>query len=169
MNQEEKLQRLLRLKRHEHPGEGWEEAFLLEFQRRRASREAAPPRPLAHWKERARAVLESLRRPAVAWSLAAACGVFMLLAGAWPQPDHAGHATAAGAPKQPVPAARTNQGTAEARPLNADTPAIPIDMTVPVGSDGGRLPQPDGKHRTPEQPRDLRDLIGPRLPEPDAR
>ena len=70
------IQKLIRLKRYEHPPEGYFEDFLLEFQRRQRAEMLQRPVWQIMW-ERANLWLEGFRVPALAYAgiIAAAVGI----------------------------------------------------------------------------------------------
>lgn len=157
MNQEEKLQRLLRLKRHEKPAEDYFEDFVAEFHRRqRAGGSSAVSRP-GLWeriKNGVAAVLENVSRPAVGWGAVAACGVvLMVFSQRLLSPDE-GAAPVAIFPNTPQavqPSVSSPLPAAETRVVNEGAPLLPTP--------------PPGKARTKDQIRDVKNLIGPPLPQ----
>lgn len=154
MNKDEQLARLLRLKRHEKPGEDYFEGFLDEFhayQRKALATQSAA----SLWWERVGTALSALRRPATAWTALGAYAAIMLLINAWPAPDHSAKTTfvISGQPSD-VPA------LPQAPPQTWQT-AIPVGQTIQVSDTPGLTPPASGKRRTPDQPRDPRNAVGP--------
>lgn len=160
MNQEEKLQRLLRLKRHEKPAEDYFEDFLAEFHRRRRSAATdKSPGLFGRMKTGLASAMEMLRRPAVGWGAVTACGVVLMVLSQRPLSSPAPAPSGGGAPAM----------TASSR----DNPAVPSSQALPasetrVVNDAVPFPSspPPGKPRTKDQPRDVKNLIGPAVPPP---
>jgi hypothetical protein len=142
MNKEEKLQRLLRLKRHEQPPEEFAREFLDEFQRRQRA-ELMRRSALSILGERIHAWLEGLRRPAVIWS---AVGVYAaVLAALWLLPRPAPHVTMIVGGGEGVQAAPVTYTTGQPA-----TTRVSADAAVP------------GKRRTTSQEQDKEAIIGPK-------
>lgn len=141
---EEKLQRLLRLKRYEQPPEGYAEVILEKFQRRQRS-EILRSSTWSILTERLGGFLQLLRRPVVIWSAGAAYAAVLLTLWLLPRPTHQGGSTfviggnmAADIPVSTTPAPPT------AHPVSAPQPGLP-----------------GGKRRTSIQDQDKAPLIGP--------
>lgn len=167
MNKDEQLARLLRLKRHEKPGENYFEGFLEDFhayQRRALVTQSAG----SLWLERVQTALSVLRRPATAWAAAGLYAGVMLLVYAWPAPDHAANTTIV-YQGQPGPVQIPQPSGPQINPM---TPApfspgpawqvsLPADQTMTVSdTPGGLLSTQPGKRRTTDQPQDARNVIG---------
>ena len=157
MDKDEKLQNLLRLKRHEQPPEGFAEEFLEKFQRRQRT-ELVRRSALSILWERGQAWLEGLRRPAVIWSAAGAYAALML--GLWLIPrssPRTGDMTVV------VATGRVNAPAVDYHPSgNPRTGTVPVKADVP------------GKRRTKEQPQEKENIIGPEtkpddVPQPPLR
>ena len=146
MNEEEKLQRLLRLKRHEHPPEGFAEEFLEKFQRRQRT-ELVRRSALSILCERIQAWLDGLRRPAVIWSAAGVYAAIMLALWLVPRPTPASNSMIV-----------VGGGNVVTAPQVGYTPNAPPG-TVPVSS--GPTSDLQGKRRTIGQDQDKESIIGP--------
>lgn len=85
MTPEEKLQGLLRLKKHETPPEGYFDDFLDAFHQRQRKELMNRGSMSLLW-ERVTTSFETLSRPAVIWGACAAYGAIMLLVIMWPKP-----------------------------------------------------------------------------------
>jgi hypothetical protein len=142
MNKEDKLQRLLRLKRHEQPPEGFAQEFLDEFQRRQRA-ELMRRSALSIMGERLQAWLEGLRRPAVIWSAVGVYGAVLLTLWLLPRP----------APHVTMIVGGSDNGYAP--PVNY-TSGQPQNTPVSTGSN---VP---GKRRTTSQEQDKEAIIGPK-------
>lgn len=101
MNEEQKLQRLLRLKRHESPPDGYFDDFLSEFHQRQRQ-EILKGGSLSLLWERIQTWVDGMRRPAVAWSLAGVYAVTILLICMWPKPGPSGTVVALGLQAPPA-------------------------------------------------------------------
>jgi hypothetical protein len=146
MDKKEKLQALLRLKRHEQPPEGFAEEFLEKFQRRQRT-ELVRRSALSILWERSQAWLEGLRRPVVVWSAAGAYAAVMLALWLIPRPaPRTGNTTLVVATSR-VNTPAANSAKVDYSPRN--TGAVPVNADVP------------GKRRTPEQPQEKQNIIGP--------
>jgi hypothetical protein len=144
MNQEEKLQRLLRLKRYEHPPEEFAAEFLEKFQRRQRSELVRRSVP-SIFRDRFLAWREGLRRPAVAWSAAGIYAALML--------------TLWLVPRQAPPSSLTMVvGT-----MNAAAPQVDNQPANPPGAHRISTPPnvPPGKRRTTNQDQNKEEIIGP--------
>ncbi len=140
MNKDEQLARLLRLKRHETPGEDFFEGFLDDFhahQRRAIATQSAA----SLWWERLGTACSALRRPATAWAAAGAYAAVMLLIHAWPAPDHAARTT--------IVISDPSPGGTPA-PAQRWQPPLPSPRSIPVSSNPELVPPP-GKRRTADQ------------------
>ena len=151
MNKEEQLQRLLRLKRHEQPPEGFAEEFLEEFQRRQRS-ELVRRSALSILGERLQAWLEGLRRPAVIWGAAGAYAVLMLTLWLLPRPTPQSDVTMIVGTENPATA--------------------PVDHRINnSGTEPKIVPLPNyqgpGKRRTTDQEQNKESLIGPEEKNPE--
>lgn len=158
MDKEEQLQRLLRLKRHEQPPEGFAVDFLEKFQRRQRT-ELVRRSALSILWERSQAWMEGLRRPVVVWGAVCAYGALML--GLWLVP-------------RPSP---KNNGLMVVV-ATGDPTSIPVDYragtTVSTGNraplpvqHSGDAQMPPGKRRTSGQVQEKEEVIGPE-PKPDT-
>ena len=139
MNEDDKLQKLLRLKRYEQPPEEFAEEFLEKFQRRQRG-ELMRRSALGLFWERLQAWAEGLRRPVVLWSVAGVYAALMLGFWLWPRPVPEGSTTLVVGTAQPqvsAPQVSTNPG------------GVQINHSVP------------GKRRTPGQDQDKERVIGP--------
>lgn len=143
MDKEEQLQKLLRLKRHEQPPEGFAEEFLEKFQRRQRT-ELVRRSALSILWERSQAWLEGLRRPVVIWSAAGAYGVLML--SLWLLPRHS------------PSSGNTTAIVFTAPPVNAPTVSHRQGSAL-INTDG--VPAPGKKRRTPDQTQEKESVIGP--------
>jgi hypothetical protein len=145
MNHEEKLQRLLRLKRYEHPPADFPEEFLEKFQRRQRS-ELVRRSVLSLFRDRFEAWREGLRRPAVAWSAAGLYAALML--------------TLWLVPRSTPPSSITMVvGT-----VNAAAPQVDYQPANPAGTHSVSAPAtnvPPGKRRTTTQDQNKEEIIGP--------
>lgn len=96
------IQKLIRLKRHEQPPEGYFDDFLYEFQRRQRAEMLKRPLWQIAW-ERANLWLDSFRVPAIAYAsiLVAAVGAAGLLMNSQTTAPAAGALTAGISPNQP--------------------------------------------------------------------
>ena len=142
MDKDEKLRRLLRLKRYELPPEGFAEEFLEKFQRRQRS-EIVRRSALSILWERIQAWLDGLRRPAVIWSAAGAYAAVMITLWLLPRPSpNDGAAIFVGGSINTAP-------PVDYRPDNQAAPQI--IRTAPPG----------GKRRTTTQDQDKEPVIGP--------
>lgn len=162
MNKDEQLRRLLRLKRHEQPEEGYFEKFLDDFHAHQL-KSLATQSTASLWWERVQTALSALRRPAVAWGAVAAYAGIMLLVHVWPAPDHAN--------KLPVVIVSPNANV----PAGAGTPQVPPGLNnwpnsaIPVGQTMQASDKPaaevPGRRRTADQPQDNKDLKAPLQPQ----
>lgn len=162
MNKDEQLRRLLRLKRHEKPDEGYFGRFLEDFHAHQL-KSLATQSPVLLWWERVQTALSAVRRPAVAWGAVAAYAGIMLLVQVWPAPDHASKLPAViVAPNVKAPAP---SGTLQVTPGPNNWPnsAIPVGQTMQA-SDKPAAGVP-GRRRTAEQPQDNKDLKAPLPPQ----
>lgn len=153
MNKDEQLQRLLRLKRHELPPEGFAEEFLEKFQRRQRS-ELVRRSTLSIVAERVGAWLDGLRRPAVIWGAVAAYAAVMLTL--WLVPRHTPQSNMAmviGTENSVAPQVSFTPGTAPAASNNSTSITNPASFHDPL--------PPPGKRRTTGQPQDKAPIIGP--------
>ncbi len=157
MNQEEKLQRLLRLKRHEKPAGDYFEDFLTEFHRRRRA-EVSRVRPgfFERMNSGVASAMEALRRPAVGWGAVTACGVALMVLSQRPLSRPVAGGTPSAEATRDVPAAVSP----------SRSPALPAGETRMVNDEAPLPAPPPGKPRTKDQARDLKNLIGPALPTP---
>ena len=158
MNKEEQLQRLLRLKRHEQPPEGFAQEFLEKFQKRQRT-ELVRRSALSILAERMQAWIEGLRRPLVLWGAAAAYAAVMLTLWLLPRPAAPGGVTMV-VTTTPPPGTNVTftPGTA------------PTVTPAAVGITGRATPipnaQPPGKRRTASQDQNREPVIGTDEPEP---
>lgn len=161
MNKDEQLARLLRLKRHEKPDDGYFEGFLEDFhayQRKALATQSAA----SLWWERVCTGLSVLRRPSTAWAAMGAYAAVMLLIYVWPTPNGAGTTVVispnapavANPPQSPVP---SMPGATQAWPPSQ----VPAGQTIQVSDTPGLKPPVPGKRRTQDQPLDLPGVIGP--------
>ncbi len=158
MNKDEQLSRLLRLKRHETPGQDYFAGFLHDFHAYQRLHAAAPnpANPanalgaLARSREWWAHASQGLRRPALAWGALGAAASAALLLSLRPPAQPTG--LAATPPAPPAPTWQSRQ-----------TP-FPAAQTVPVSSAPRLAPPAPGKRRTSEQPQDLPNVIGPATP-----
>jgi hypothetical protein len=148
MNEDEKLHRLLRLKRYEQPPEGYAEEFLEKFQRRQRA-ELMRRSALGIFWERLQAWMDGLRRPGLIWGAAAAYALLMLGFWLWPKPVPESSTTLLVA--APQPPANTVQVSHQSH-----------GGTVPVNHSGDT----PGKRRTTDQQQDKETVIGPENREP---
>ncbi|MES2705097.1 MAG: hypothetical protein V4726_00700 [Verrucomicrobiota bacterium] len=168
MNKDEQLRRLLRLKRHEKPEEGYFEQFLEDFHAHQL-KTLATQSAASLWFERVQTAFSAIRRPVVAWSAVAAYAGVMLLIHAWPAPDHAANSmiinVSPGMASSPGPSLKET-------PLPQVQPPMPHN-TIPAGStvlatdkssSGGSSDTPPGRRRTTEQTQDNKDLKTPLTP-----
>jgi len=158
-NPEEKLQRLLRLKRYEQPPEGFAEEFLEKFQRRQRS-EILRRSTWSILGERLANFMQLLRRPAVLWTAGGAYAAVLLTLWLLPRPAPPGSATIllTGVPEAPAV-------NVDSRPV---TPAaVPVSSQTAPAADA----IPGGKRRTSSQEQDKEPIIGPeeREREDDAK
>ena len=140
---EEKLQRLLRLKRHEHPPEEFADEFLEKFQRRQRS-EILRRSSLTVFRERLTEWLQGFRRPAILWGAAAVYGAIMLTVWLLPRPVPHGNPTIL------VGGSVVTENNVSDQPGHAG----PRNISAPPNT----IP---GKRRTPSQEQDKEDIIGP--------
>ena len=142
MDKDEKLRRLLRIKRYEQPPEGFAEEFLEKFQRRQRSEIVRRSAFSILW-ERIQAWLDGLRRPAVIWSAAGAYAAIMITLWLLPRPS-------------------PNDGSAIFVGGSVIT-APPVDYRPDnqSGSQTITTQQPGGKRRTTTQDQDKEPVIGP--------
>jgi hypothetical protein len=148
-NPEEKLQRLLRLKRYEHPPEDFAEIFLEKFQRRQRS-EILRRSTWSILGERFANFMQLLRRPAVLWTAGGAYAAVLLTLWLLPRPAPPG-STAIFLTGVPDPAAvnvDSRPVSPGARPVNSPTAPVPDAI-------------PGGKRRTSSQDQDKEPIIGP--------
>ena len=138
--QQEKLQRLLRLKRYEQPPEGFAEEFLEKFQRRQRS-EILRRCTWSIVGERLQTFLQTLRRPAVLWSAGGAYAAVLVTLWLLPRPSQPGNATIV-----------VTGGTVATGTLVDDRPG-----GHPVSAPVNPIP---GKRRTTEQDQEKAPLIG---------
>jgi hypothetical protein len=163
MNKDEQLARLLRLKRHEKPGEEYFEGFLHDFhayQRKALATQSAA----SLWWERVGTGLSALRRPSTAWAAVGVYAAVMMLIYVWPAPNHGGNTTLVISPNPP-PA--SNPSIVPAPMPGASQPwqtSIPAGQTINVSESPGLKPPAAGKRRTPDQPLELPGVIGPAVP-----
>jgi hypothetical protein len=146
--QEDKLRRLLRLKRYEQPPEGFAEEFLEKFQRRQRS-EIVRRSSLGIFRERLAEWLHGLRRPGVIWSAAGVYAAVMLTLWLLPRPVPAGANTI------------LVGGTVVTTP-NVDFQPD-AQGTLPVSTPPASSGSP-GKRRTINQEQDKEEIIGPDQP-----
>ncbi len=159
MDKEEQLQRLLRLKRHEQPQEGFTEEFLEKFQRRQRT-ELMRRSALGILWERTQAWMDGLRRPVVIWSAAAVYAA--VLAGFWlvPRP----------APKNPglmVVVATGQEAGPSSIPVDYRGGGAGTRTTLPV-QHTEKNGMPPGKRRTSGQSQNTEEVIGPVPAKPEA-
>ena len=145
MNKDDKLHKLLRLKRYEHPPEEFAGEFLEKFQRRQRG-ELMRRSSLGLCWERLQAWMEGPRRPVFLWGAAAAYAVIMTGFWLWPKP---------------VPDAATTMMVGTLPPqVNTQTvstnPAVEVNVSTPA----------PGKRRTPAQEQEKERVIGPESPSP---
>lgn len=173
MNKDEQLRRLLRLKRHEQPEEGYFDKFLDDFHAHQL-KTLATQSATSLWFERVQTAFSAIRRPVIAWSAVAAYAGVMILVHAWPAPDHAANnmiisVSPNGAPAQPsgpslqetpltLPQLPGPPPTGNPIPLGSTT--LASDKTPGAGS-GSLLDTTPGRRRTSEQSQDNRDLKTP--------
>lgn len=146
MDKEEQLQRLLRLKRHEQPPEGFAEEFLAEFQRRQRTDIVRRSALSIVW-ERLGVWAEGLRRPAVIWSAAGVYAAIMLTL--WLLPRHA--------PRNDMTVVVGTEGVTTTANVGF-TPGTQV-QPVSTGASGEAASIP-GKRRTSPQPQDRSNIIG---------
>jgi len=159
-NPEEKLQRLLRLKRYEQPPEDFAEEFLEKFQRRQRS-EILRRSTWSILGERLANFMQLLRRPAVLWTAGGAYAAVLLTLWLLPRPSPPGSNTTILLTGVPDPAA-----------VNVDSrPVSPGARTVNSPTAPALDVIPGGKRRTSSQDQDKEPIIGPeeREREDDAR
>jgi hypothetical protein len=148
-NPEEKLQRLLRLKRYEQPPEDFAEEFLEKFQRRQRS-EILRRSTWSILGERLANFMQMLRRPAVLWTAGGAYAAILLTLALLPRPAPPGGTTI------------FLTGVPDAAAVNVDSrPVTPA--ALPVSSQTGPSTDaiPGGKRRTSSQDQDKEPIIGP--------
>lgn len=150
MNDDDKLQKLLRLKRHEHPPEGFVEEFLEKFQSRQRADLMRRSALSILW-ERLQAWMDGLRRPAFLWGAAGAYALLMLGLWLWPKPAPESTTTLVVG----TPAPMTNSAAVS---YNSGGP-IPVNHSVDA----------PGKRRTPAQEQDKEPHIGPETREPASQ
>ena len=154
MNKDEQLSRLLRLKRHESPGQDYFAGFLHDFHAHQRLH-PAPQGSFARtcdWLTRAS---QSLRRPALAWTALGAAATAALVLQLRPTANPSGLAAA---PADPAPAASWQ---------SRQTP-LPAAQTLPGSSSPRLAPPAPGTRRTSDQPQDLRRVIGSPTPSASA-
>jgi len=151
MTPEEKVQALLRLKRHEKPPEGYFDDFLEQFHQRQRE-EILKQGSLALLWERMGTWAENLRRPAVGWSVAGAYAAVILLICVWPKQPRSGSGVTLIA--QPAATAQGNPAIPPPAPREATLVALPQQQ------------QPEGELKKVTSPADARKIIGPAEPEP---
>lgn len=147
MDKNEQLQRLLRLKRHEKPPEGFADEFLESFQRRQRT-DIIGRSALSIVRERFLAWSEGLRRPAVLWTAGLAYAGIMLTL--WMLPRHS--------PNSDV-TMYVGQQTVNTHPR----PAVPAanGRTQAVSTAQGNTPvNVPGKRRTAPQSQEKENIIG---------
>ncbi len=149
-NPEEKLQRLLRLKRYEQPPEGFAEEFLEKFQRRQRS-EILRRSTWSILGERLANFMQLLRRPAVLWTAGGAYAAVLLTLWLMPRPSPPGGTTV------------FVTGVTDAAAVNVDSRpvthgAMPV-TSPPVPGPADAIP--GGKRRTGSQEQDKEPIIGP--------
>lgn len=120
MSPDEKLQGLLRLKRHESPPPGFFDHFLDDLHHHQR-RELMNRGSLSILWERVCTWLDSLKRPAVVWSAGTAYAALILLVCFWPKPARMGGDT-------PVVI------TVTAPPPPPPSKAVPVNHTLLVPS-----------------------------------
>jgi hypothetical protein len=140
MNEDDKLHRLLRLKRYEQPPEEFAGEFLEKFQRRQRG-ELMRRSALGLCWERLQAWMDGLRRPAFLWTAAAAYALVM--AGFWLWP-------------KPVPDTSTTMMVGSLPPPQVSAPVVSTNPSVKVNHT-----PPPGKRRTPAQDQEKERVIGP--------
>ena len=159
--QEEKLRRLLRLKRYEQPPEGFAEEFLEKFQRRQRG-ELLRRSSLGIFRERLVEWLHGLRRPAVIWSAAGVYAAIMLTLWLLPRPVPQRGTTVMIGGVITAP----NSANVDYQPganHNISTPQTPLPATPPNAV-------PPGKRRTTIQDQHKEEIIGPdQTPKPDEK
>jgi hypothetical protein len=161
MDKEEKLQALLRLKRHEQPPEGFAEEFLEKFQRRQRT-ELVRRSALSILWERSQAWLDGLRRPAVIWSAAGIYAAVLITLWLVPRPA-------------PSSGNTTLVVATTGRPNPPAVRSTTVDYSP--GKTGASIPAkpdvPGSKRRTSDQPQEKQNLIGPETkpeePQPPLR
>lgn len=169
MNKDEQLRRLLRLKRHEQPEEGYFEKFLDDFHAHQL-KTLATQSITSLWLERVQTALSALRRPVVAWSAVAAYAGVMLLISAWPAPDHATNNmiinVSPGMASNPAPSLQeTPLPQVQPMPGNNNNNVIPAGSTIlATDKSGNPAPAAPGRRRTSDQPQDNKDLKNPLTP-----
>jgi hypothetical protein len=141
MNDDDKLQKLLRLKRYEQPPEEFAEEFLEKFQRRQRG-ELMRRSALGLLWERLQAWAEGLRRPVVLWSAAGVYAALMLGLWLWPRPAPQSSTTMLVSTTEP--GLNTQQ-------VSTNPGGVQINHNVGV----------PGKRRTPGQDQDKERVIGP--------
>ncbi len=169
MNKDEQLARLLRLKRHEKPGEDYFEGFLQDFhayQRKALATQSAA----SLWWERVGTGLSALKRPSTAWAAVGAYAAVMMLIYVWPAPHHGGNTTLVISPNPPQASNPSNPSNPSITPApmpGASQPwqtSIPAGQTINVSETPSLKPPAAGKRRTPDQPLELPGVIGPAVP-----
>jgi len=146
--QEEKLRRLLRLKRYEQPPEGFAEEFLEKFQRRQRG-ELLRRSSLGIFRERLVEWWHGLRRPAVIWTAAGAYAAVILTLWLLPRPAPGGTTV-------------MFNGTAVTTQNVDFKPNTGSQMiSTPTQNSSGNTLQPGKKRRTTLQDQDKEDIIGP--------
>ena len=157
MSPEQKLQGLLRLKKHESPPPGYFDKFLTDFQQRQR-RELMDRGSLSLMWERVSTWIEGLRRPSVIWTAAGAYAALLLLVCIWPRPGRVMETTiVAGVIAQPVPGATAPKSPTPPLPpglVPVSNPLLVPDGTKQKKADPAAVPTP-----APTPPADtLRDL-----------
>ncbi len=155
MTPEERLQALLRLKRHEKPPEGHFDEFLKDFQERQRQ-EILQRGSLSLLRERMETWFDGLRRPAVAWSLAGAYSLALLLVCVWPKPQRSNTFLALLPPQEAT--------TAPGKP-DVNAPAPPPGKGARLVSHGGQDAPPVTKTQK-MNPEDAEAVTGRPLEDP---
>lgn len=149
--QEEKLRRLLRLKRYEQPPEGFAEEFLEKFQRRQRS-ELLRRSSLGIFRERLVEWLHGLRRPAIIWSAAGAYAAVMLTLWLLPRPVPGNGTTVV------LGSTVVTSSAVDYQPNGNQAGPTPVQHPIPTTSPNA---VPPGKRRTTIQSQDKEEIIGP--------
>lgn len=171
MNKDEQLRRLLRLKRHEQPEEGYFDKFLDDFHAHQL-KSLATQSATSLWLERVQTAFSAIRRPVVAWTAVAAYAGVMILVHAWPAPDHAKNNMIISVTPNGENGAPPSSPSLQEAPLpSAPMQLPPSGNAIPAGSttlvtdkSPGPVNSPPGRRRTSEQTQDNHDLKTPITP-----